>query len=77
MTMDWEGEKYRGLTLEWDYIKREVHISMPGYIDNALHCSNHTQTKKLQNQQHKHVPPNYGVKVQHAKPEDEPPTQQQ
>ena len=30
MTMDWEGIKYCGLTLEWDYVKREVHFSMPG-----------------------------------------------
>ena len=73
MTTDWEGEKYCGLTLEWDYIKREVHLSMPGYIDNALHRFNHMRPKRLQNQPHKHVPPNYGAKVQYAKPKDESP----
>ena len=31
-TADWEGKRYIGLTLDWDYIGREVHFSMPGYI---------------------------------------------
>jgi hypothetical protein len=25
---DWEGTRYLGLTLDWDYIKREVHLSV-------------------------------------------------
>ena len=33
---DWEGEKYIGLTIDWDYENREVHISMPGYVSKAL-----------------------------------------
>jgi hypothetical protein len=28
---DWEGTRYLGITLDWDYKKREVHLSMPGY----------------------------------------------
>ena len=73
MTTDWEGEKYCGLTLEWDYIKRKVHLSIPGYIDNALNRFNHMQPKQLQNHPHKHAPPNYGAKVQYARPEDKSP----
>ena len=30
LTEDWKGEKYIELTLDWDYEKREVHLSMPG-----------------------------------------------
>ena len=33
---DWEGEKYIGLTFDWDYDGEEVHISMPGYVAKAL-----------------------------------------
>jgi hypothetical protein len=33
---DWEGTRYLGITLNWDYSQRKVHLSMPGYIENAL-----------------------------------------
>ena len=33
---EWEGGRYVGLTLDWDYEKREVHVSMPGYVHEAL-----------------------------------------
>ena len=33
-----EGMWYFGITLEWDYKNRRVHISMPGYIPKALKC---------------------------------------
>jgi hypothetical protein len=33
---DWEGTRYLGIILDWDYTKREVHLSMPGYIEKAL-----------------------------------------
>jgi hypothetical protein len=33
---DWEGTKYLGLTLNWDFKNRRVHLSMPGYIKKAL-----------------------------------------
>ena len=29
---DWTGKQYIGLTIDWDYEKQEVHISIPGYI---------------------------------------------
>jgi hypothetical protein len=32
---DWEGERYCGLTIKWDYEGRKVHISMPGYPNKA------------------------------------------
>ena len=33
---DWGGKKYIGLTFDWDYIKSQVHVSMPGYVNMAL-----------------------------------------
>ena len=36
MTMDWEGTKYCGVTMEWDYEECKVLLSMTGYVENAL-----------------------------------------
>jgi hypothetical protein len=33
---DWNGTRYLGITLNWDYSKREVHLSMPGYVEKAV-----------------------------------------
>ena len=38
ITIEWTGTKYCGLTLQWDYIARTVHVTMPGYVDKALAC---------------------------------------
>ncbi len=66
---DWKGTKFIGLTLKWDYSGRKVHISMPGYAEDALVRFQHKQPKRKQNAPHKHTPPNYGGKTQYAKPE--------
>ena len=34
--VDTEGDKYVGISLDWDYVKGEVHVSMPGYVSGAL-----------------------------------------
>ena len=33
---DWTGSKYIGITLDWDYVRRQVHLSMPGYREQGL-----------------------------------------
>jgi hypothetical protein len=33
---DWTGSKYIGITFDWDYHNRRVHLSIPGYISKAL-----------------------------------------
>ncbi len=33
---DWDGTRYLGLTLDWDYKNGNVHLSVPEYIDNAF-----------------------------------------
>jgi len=49
MKTDWTGEYYLGMTLTWDYNKiqndRNVCLSMPGYVRNALIQFQHTYTK--------------------------------
>ena len=34
--VDWEGTLFCGITLKWDYDKRSVDLSMPGYISKDL-----------------------------------------
>ena len=63
---DWDGEKYCGITLDWDYVRHQVHLSMPGYVDNALIQFRH-ELRKITNQPHKHALPVYGATVQYAK----------
>ena len=70
---DWEGTRYLGLTLDWDYTKREVHLSMPGYIENALVRFGHKKPDNPQMQPHPHILPTYGVKIQYAKAADTSP----
>ena len=38
---DWEGKKYCGITLDFDYIKHQVHLSMPGYCNEGLQRFRH------------------------------------
>jgi hypothetical protein len=71
--MDWDGTRYLGLTLDWDYTKQEVHLSMPGYIENALARFGHEPPDKPQMQPYPHTIPTYGAKVQYAKAADTSP----
>jgi len=45
-TVDWEANKYIGLTVEWDYTNRKVFVHMPGYITKALQRFNHPPPRK-------------------------------
>ncbi len=46
ITEDWSGSKYIGLTFDWDYENRKVHLSMPGYVQKSLKRFEHTAPKK-------------------------------
>ena len=58
--------------MDWDYEKREVHLSVPGYFTKALQRFKHELTK-IQNQPYPHVPSNYGAKSQFEKDIDQYP----
>jgi hypothetical protein len=67
----WEdSQKYCGITMDWDYVRREVHLSMPGYCIEALQRFRHECSSRPMDQPHKHVVPTYGAKVQYAKGKD-------
>ena len=67
---DWWGSKYVGITFDWDYTNRRVHLSMPGYINKALQHFTHERPQRLQNSPHPHVAPTYRAKVQYVKLEE-------
>ncbi len=67
---DWGGTQYIGLTVDWDYKRHQVHISMPGYVEKALAHFGHQVPKHPQHQPHKHTILTYGATIQYAKAED-------
>jgi hypothetical protein len=67
---NWEGTRYLGLTLDWDYNKRNVHFSMPSYVPKTLKRFGHTKPTTPQHQPHCHTIPTYGATIQYATPAD-------
>ena len=72
VTTEWDGRRYIGITLDWDYKRRQVHLSMPGYAKKALKQFKHTARKK-QNQPFPSAIIQYGAKKQYAKGESKSP----
>ena len=70
---EWEGTRYIGLTLDWDYIQRMVHLSMPEYCEKARQRFQHEMPKKPQDQPYPHLERTYGAKQQYAEEEDTSP----
>ncbi len=68
IAVDWTGNKFIGLTMDWDYPSQKVHILMPGYIEKALTCFGHERPKRKQNSLHKHVAPIYDTWAQYVEP---------
>ena len=66
---DWEGKKYGSITLDWDYTKRQVHLSMPEYVKYDLIWFQHT-LRNLTEQPHKHAIPVFGATIQYEKAVD-------
>ena len=63
---DWAGKRYIGITIDWDYEKQEVHISIPGYIEDALTRFKHACPRTPQYQPHPNNPPHYGATQKYA-----------
>ena len=67
ITVDWEGEKYVGIILKWDYQRRTLDTIVNGYVEQVLHKVQHKKSSKPQDAPAKAIPIQYGAKVQ--KPE--------
>ena len=74
ISVDWYGPLFCVLTLVWDYANRSVEVSMPGYIDEALHKFQHPHPKRQQDAPHAWTQPVYGAKVHYAENLDDYPT---
>ena len=48
ITEDWEGKKYAGIDLKWEYEKRTCRATMDGYILNLRNKYGHITQKKTQ-----------------------------
>ena len=47
-SVDWEGGKCLGLTLDWNYIKKCVNSSMYGYVAATMHKFQHIKPARPQ-----------------------------
>jgi hypothetical protein len=70
ITVDWDGKLFCGITLDWNYQKGTVDLSMPKYVQEALIEFQHPPPSKPEHQPHRHNPPQYGSKVQMTEPID-------
>ena len=68
--IDWTGKRFCGIHLHWDYLNRTCDLSMPGYVDHALHKFQHPTPKKPQDSPYPVAVKQYGVKVQLTDPID-------
>ena len=66
VTKDWSGARYIGITLDWDYDNRKVHLSMPGYVKKALKQFQHVKRPKPQHAPYPSARIIYGAKKQYA-----------
>lgn len=70
MTVDWDGSKYVGINLKWDYDKRTLDTSVPGFVNSKLEQFDHQPPKKPQHSPAIAQPIKYGEKIQKATPID-------
>ena len=55
VSVDWDGELFCGIKLEWDYQHQTVDLSMPGYITKILQRFLHPKPKEPEHQPHCHL----------------------
>jgi hypothetical protein len=69
LTEDWAGDLYCGILLQWDYVRRRLDISMPGYIKKQLLKYNHIM-QWIQYCPYSPEPKRYGADAQSPLPQD-------
>ena len=72
VTTEWDGKRYIGITLDCDYKRQQFHLSMPGYVKEALKKFRYVMRKEKQ-QPFPSVPIKYGAKEQYATQESTSP----
>jgi hypothetical protein len=69
LTEDWAGDLYCGISLRWDYAKRQLDISMPGYIKKQLLKYEHIM-RRIQHCPYSPESKRYGADAQSPLPQD-------
>ena len=68
ITIDWEGKKYAGIDIKWDYApvhkNRKARLLLEDYIKDLLSKVGHTKPIKAQISPHLHIPIVYGANKQ-------------
>ena len=65
VTTEWEGTRYIGIILDWDYKRRQVYLSMPNYVKKGLEQFQH-KLKKKQHQPFPSAKRMYGANKEYA-----------
>ena len=77
ITTNWEGGKFAGIELAWDYndkhVNRTCRISMNGYINKVLLKYGHPRPRKAKLSPHKHREVIHGAKEQLTHEDDTSP----
>ena len=68
--IDWTGKRFCGIQLNWNYTTRTCDLSMPSYVQQALHKFQHPPPSKPQDSPYHAMVKQYGVKVQLTDPID-------
>ena len=63
VTTDWEGNKYSGIDLEWDYKSRTCRLTMENYIRQILIRYGHPEPRKLKQLTHQYIEIIYGASI--------------
>ena len=71
ITVDPSGTTFLDFVLDWDYPARKVYLSMPNYVQHALHRLQHSLPTVLQYAPHRHKKPVYGQRVQFSDSQDD------
>ena len=64
MDVDWKGQLFCGINLDWNYNMRHVDLSVPGYVQIKRTKYKHSNPKKPQHSPYQAQPIQYGTKVQ-------------
>ena len=62
--VDWTGESYGTVTLDWGYKNKHVPLSMPGYVEGDMHEYQHKNPTRPQHTPHIWERPDYGSKTE-------------
>ena len=71
MLAEWAGDLYCGIKLDWDYEKRTLIISLPGYIQKVLQRFQHDNPSTPQRCPFQPNPRKFGTDSQDTLPPDE------